>query len=314
MVHLLVVLTILVNSLNVSTITIYSQVQRVLHWQEEQGRIMLGIALETNLQIHLSTLTNTFSNWGKYIWQLGKIHSTIRINTFSDWYKYILQEEEPIQWRVMLGIALVTNLQRNSPEFWNLFWRIPLNKLYQPTDLALPHKMLTAFKHWYADGHHLIQFWKLKNYPKYFDRLDLGMQCITSSIAMLSGNIVVWKYFENLMKIFWLFWCGRNIWECHWPVPNFKPCYARNLDGDQLCDHVVHTNIWWWLHYTIVWSYRARTFDDDHNICTIVMINPPRYQWQWCDMVQHLGLVTVHHHQHHHRVISGWSNGKYNFA
>ena len=175
----------------------------------------------------------------------------------------------------MLWIALVSNLQRNSPEFWNLFWRIPLNKLYQLTDLALPHKMLTAFKHWYADGHHLIQFWKLKNYPKYFDRLDLGMQCITSSIAMLSGNIVVWKYFENVMKIFWLFWCGRNIWECHWPVPNFKPCYARNLDGDQLCDHVVHTNIWWWLHYTIVWSYRARTFEDDHNICTIVMVNPP---------------------------------------
>lgn len=116
MVHLLVVLTILVNSLNVSTITIYSQVQRVLQWQEEdQG--MLGIALETNLQIHLSTLTNTFSNWGKYIWQLGQIHSTIGKNTFSDWYKYILQEEEPIQWRVMLGLALVSNLQRNSPEF-----------------------------------------------------------------------------------------------------------------------------------------------------------------------------------------------------
>ena len=157
---------------------------------------------------------------------------------------------------------------------------------------------LQALVCWWSSSYTTL---KDKNYPKYFDRLDLGMQCITSSIAMLSGNIVVWKYFENLMKIFWLFWCGRNIWECHWPVPNFKPCYARNLDGDQLCDHVVHTNIWWWLHYTIVWSYRARTFDDDHNICTIVMINPPRYQWQWCDMVQHLGLVTVH--QHHHRVI-----------
>ena len=99
MVHLLVVLTILMNLLVVFmilvkllvviTITIDSQVQRVLQWQEEdQG--MLGIALETNLQIHLSTSTNTFSNWGKYICQLGQIHSTIGKNTFSDWYKYIL--------------------------------------------------------------------------------------------------------------------------------------------------------------------------------------------------------------------------------
>ena len=47
----------------------------------EQGRIMLGIALETNLQIHLSTLTNTFSNWDKYIRQLGKINSVIWTNT-----------------------------------------------------------------------------------------------------------------------------------------------------------------------------------------------------------------------------------------
>ena len=212
----------------------------------------------------------------------------------------------------MLGLALVSNLQRNSPEFWNLFWQIPLNKLYQLTDLALPHKMLTAFKHRYADGHHLIQFWKLKNYSKYFDRLDLGMQCITSSIAILSGNTVVWKYFENLMKIFWTF--DENIL-----IVLVRQKYlGMSLTCAQLQASLCPQS--WWR--SIVWSCCARTFDDDyiiplcdhivHEHLRMITIYVPLswstlhagYQWQWCDLGQNLWLVTVHH-QHHHCVISG---------
>ena len=222
----------------------------------------------------------------------------------------------------MLWIALVSNLQRNSPEFWNLFWQIPLNKLYQLTDLALPHKMLTAFKHWYADGHHLIQLWKLKNYPKYFDRLDLGMQCITSSIAILSGNTVVWKYFENLMKIFWTFdenilivlvrqkylgmsltcaqlqallcpqsWWRSIVWSC---------CAHEHLMMIALyhCVIISCTNIWGWSQYMYHCHGQPSMQDTSGNDVIWVKIFG-------------LWLFNVHHH---HCVISGWSNGKYNFA
>ena len=58
MVHLLVVLIILVNMLVVFTITIYSQVQRVLQWQEE-GRSNAGYAGNST--------ANTFVNFDKYI-------------------------------------------------------------------------------------------------------------------------------------------------------------------------------------------------------------------------------------------------------
>ena len=116
-----------------------------------------------------------------------------------------------------------------------------------------------------------------------------------------------WKYFDCSCA-------AENIWECHWPVPNFKPCYARNLDGDQLCDHVVHehlmmitlyhcviiscTNIWGWSQYMYHCHGQPSMHDTSGNDVIWVKIFG-------------LWLFNVHHH---HCVISGWSNGKYNFA
>ena len=68
-----------------------------------------------------------FANiFDKYIWQLGQIHLAIGANTFGDWDRYIWQlgqihftgrgAELARECRVMLGIALGSNLRRNSPE------------------------------------------------------------------------------------------------------------------------------------------------------------------------------------------------------